>query len=242
MGAFVIPVVILLAFNVAVRVTAKLVMPSFPDLYFSEHNWDVNDTHAIAVNSGAYLRLNWTGSADFNIILQPTKPDALTHYMNVAVSLNNAPYLVVPITGNTTSISMATLAVEAKKGPLPSHSIAQILNSTRTFRSNTPTKQTASYTTLELHIYNSLQGANRWHAPAHGGASLIVTGIELADNATTLPPVLKPKRAVFFGDSITEGVNAECHNPDPMCRGGDLCANAATKTWGPAVASAFSAE
>lgn len=112
--------------------------------------------------------------------------------------------------------------------------------------------------TLQLQIYNSLQGANRWSNPADGGAALVVKGLALDSGAKVHRPILLPRRAIFFGDSITEGVNAECRNtpetvaehgggvagvpgdvPEP---GGDLSANSATKTWGPTVAAAFGAE
>ena len=112
--------------------------------------------------------------------------------------------------------------------------------------------------TVQLQIYNSLQGANRWSSPAKGGAALVVKGLVLDHDAKVLQPRLLPRRAIFFGDSITEGVNAECRNtpmsveewgggvagvpgdvPEPA---GDLSANAATKTWGPTVAAALGAE
>lgn len=96
--------------------------------------------------------------------------------------------------------------------------------------------------TLVFYVYNSKQSANRWAHVLEGGASIIVEGVTLDDGAVTAKPTLRPKNILFYGDSITEGVNAECENPDPTCRGGDLCANAATKTWGPTVAAALGAE
>ena len=56
-------------------------------------------------------------------------------------------------------------------------------------------------------------------------------GLQLDDGAVAAAPDLLPKRAVFFGDSITEGVNAECHNPAQgtgsltCSTPGDLCGN-----------------
>jgi hypothetical protein len=41
--------------------------------------------------------------------------------------------------------------------------------------------------TLHLQIYNSLQGANRWHSPAKGGAALVVRGLALDSGAMVLP-------------------------------------------------------
>jgi hypothetical protein len=191
---------------------------SDPNLFFSQHNWAHQPTNngkgtvAVSVNSGAYVKAVFTGSTTASFSLEASKPGATTHYMNVVFSIDNHELVEVPIIGNTTQIEVPI------RGPT---------NTTHT---------------LQLFIYNSLQSANRWNNPAKGGASLIVKGLLLSSGAKLLPPTLLPRRALFFGDSITEGVNAECTNPDPSCRGGDLCANAATKTWGPTVAAALGAE
>lgn len=199
-------------------------------LYFSEHNWAMDASGAapvaVSVNSGAYIKAAFSGSARASFTLQATKPAnaaaASTHYMNVVYSIDNKPWMEVPIFGNTTEIIIPYADINA----------------------------TATHA-LQLQIYNSLQGANRWSSPATGGAALVVKGLTLDPDAKVLPPTLLPRRAIFFGDSITEGVNAECRDtpestvgvpgdvPEP---GGDLSANSATKTWGPTVAAALGAE
>ena len=168
----------------------------------------------VSVNSGAYLKTVFTGSTSASIALTPTKPGATgVHYMNVVFSIDNRELVEVPICGNTTEVALSAHCCD----PAQNH-------------------------TLQLFIYNSLQGANRWKQPAHGGAALIVKGLTLSAGGKAMAPAVLKKRSIFFGDSITEGVNAECENPDTTCRGGDLCANAATKTWGPAVAAALGSE
>eukprot|EP00035_Acanthoeca_spectabilis_P003886 m.96379 g.96379 ORF g.96379 m.96379 type:complete len:429 (+) comp12361_c0_seq8:78-1364(+) len=200
-----------------------LITPNSPNLFFSPANWareqlvsaDRASSVAVAVNAGAYFRLTFTGSQVAIVQLIATNPGPVsTHYMNVAISADDSEFTILPIYGNSTSLTV----------PLRE-------------TSNASTVHTIFFT-----VYNSQQHANRWNNVTNGGAAVIVRGVALNDGATTLPPKLRPGRAVFFGDSITEGVNAECENPDPQCRGGDLCANSATKTWGRAVASAFDAE
>ena len=63
--------------------------------------------------------------------------------------------------------------------------------------------------------------------------------------AVTVAPALRPKRALLFGDSITEGVAAQCHHASDCTlppKAEDLCGNAATKISVPAVAAALDAE
>ena len=70
-----------------------------------------------------------------------------------------------------------------------------------------------------------------------------MTGIELDDGAIPMARTdLAPKRCVFFGDSITEGVASQCHAAPDCTAGGDLCSNSASKTWGRAVAAAMDCE
>eukprot|EP00929_Paragymnodinium_shiwhaense_P067810 TRINITY_DN34094_c0_g1_i1.p1 TRINITY_DN34094_c0_g1~~TRINITY_DN34094_c0_g1_i1.p1 ORF type:complete len:452 (+),score=65.99 TRINITY_DN34094_c0_g1_i1:79-1434(+) len=91
--------------------------------------------------------------------------------------------------------------------------------------------------TLRVEIYNSIQeNGDRFGANPKTGLHL--QGIVLDAAAVTIPLQLAKKRALFYGDSITEGVSAECGEG----HWGDLNANAAPKTWVASVASAFDAE
>lgn len=206
---------LVLAAAVTLVVAADTTIPATsPGIYFSEKNWHMaDDGSAVSVNPGSYFKTVVTGSTSLDVELTATKPGtSSTHYMNVVYSLDNHVLVEVPIFGNTSSI-----AISAKLDP-------------------------TANTSLVLYIYNSLQSANRWKSPANGGAALVVKGLNLSAGGSAQLPALLPRRMLLFGDSITEGVNAECRNPDATCRGGDLCANAATKTWGPAVAAALGAE
>ena len=87
---------------------------------------------------------------------------------------------------------------------------------------------------LTVMIYNSLQSWDRWRAPTappqtinnrtSGGAALVVLGLELDDGVTPLARTdLAPKRCIFYGDSITEGVASQCTHAPSCTAGGDLC-------------------
>ena len=201
--------------------TQVLVPPTDKSLFFSEHNWAMQpgaasgSTVAVSVNAGAYIKAVFSGSSHASFALEATRPGPTggVHYMNVVFSIDNRDLIEVPILGNTTEVAVSAHCCD----PNTTH-------------------------TLQLFIYNSLQGANRWDDPAHGGAALVVKGLTLERGAKLTPPPLLPRRAIFFGDSITEGVNAECVNPTGCSGASDLCNNAATKTWGPTVAAALGAE
>jgi hypothetical protein len=95
--------------------STKLVPPtSSGGLYFSEHNWALMprsgssiseagaEPVAISVNSGAYIKAAFSGSARASILLAATKPASQageassTHYMNVVYSVDNKPWVEVP--------------------------------------------------------------------------------------------------------------------------------------------------
>jgi len=86
---------------------------------------------------------------------------------------------------------------------------------------------------LEVYVYNSQQGDDRWVGPA---CSFKITGLVLDPGATTIKPSLRSKRLIAYGDSITEGVQALCQS------GGDLGSNAAINTWAFSLAAALDAE
>jgi lysophospholipase L1-like esterase len=230
----------------------RVVAPGDPHLYFSEQNWDMQESGvALSVNPGAYLKLNFVNSSFVGLRLRPVAtgsaaregqgdaavagnsdvgvgsdsagrpapPPAFVdgQYMNLIYSIDNGEYVIVPVFNDSTEITLAE---------------------------NLGDSDLSKPHTLVLYIYNSLQ-INRWENPAHSGSALLVQGIALNASAATVAPTLRSKRALIFGDSITEGCAAQC-KPDPSCHAdktkGDLCTNAATKTWGPTVAAALDAE
>jgi lysophospholipase L1-like esterase len=171
--------------------------------------------------AGSRSGQRYDGSTDDNSSGRPPPPPTVVEgqYMSLIYSVDNGPYKIVPVTTNSTDIALAEGLDDGDASPSNPH-------------------------TLVLYIYNSLQ-INRWLDPAVGGAALLVKGIALNTSAVTVPTLLRQKRAILFGDSITEGCAAQCQ-PDPSCHAdktkGELCTNAATKTWGPALAAALDAE
>jgi hypothetical protein len=137
--------------------------------------------------------------------------------MNVAYSLDDSALVEVPILTNTTKITL-------EAGNLNANDTIDVI----------------------FYIYNSMQSRQRWTGVTTAkGAGLVVTGLNLDATAkltTTKVYPLRPKRCVFFGDSITEGVASQCHADVSCTAAGDLCNNAATKTWGTAVAAALDCE
>jgi hypothetical protein len=201
-------------------------------LYYSEQNWvRHNASLTSAVNAGAYLKLAFRSSASVSLLLQPPDATAVANasaavqFMTVAYSVDNGERLLAPVWTNTSRLALAS-GLPADDSDARPH-------------------------TLTLYIYNSRQGANRWADPANAGAragALLVRGVALDDGAVALAPAalqLRPKRALFLGDSITEGVAAQC-TWAPTCHApkgsADLCANAGTKSWVHATAAAMQAE
>ena len=205
----------------ALAVRGYVVPVSDPLLYFSEHNWARSATSATTVNPGAYLKFSVTDQTQqIEIRTLPVDGGSSngTEYLHVLYSVGGWDLVEVAMYTNTSSIILP----------------AEHLN------------PGGATTDVILYIYNSMQSRERWtQVGSANGAALIVTGVVLDAGAkltaTKVTP-LRSKRCLFFGDSITEGVASQCVR-DPTCVGeGDLCNNAATKTWGTAVAAALDCE
>jgi len=198
--------------------SSQLITPKDPSIYFSEHNWVIGSSVAKAVNPGAYFKLEFTGSSIVSLQLQPNGYQQTYfcsgQYMNIAYVINDEQMIQKAVYGDTTKINLA------------SH------------------LDTSSRYTLTVYIYNSNQELNRWDPAAPFLAGLFVEGVLLDARAVAQQPKLRPGRAIFFGDSITEGVNAQGENYDSRRDKGDwnLYSNSSTKTWVNAVAAAFDVE
>jgi len=187
-------------------------------MYFSEHNWVIGSDVAKAVNPGAYFKLEFTGSSTVSLQLRPNGYQkgccCSGWYMNIAYHINDEQMVQKAVYGDTTKIKLAS------------------------------NLDTSSRYTLTVYIYNSMQELNRWDPEAPTLDALFLKGVLLDASATTQQPKLRPGRAIFFGDSITEGVNAQGENYNGTWDRGNwnLYANSSTKTWVNAVAAAFDAE
>jgi hypothetical protein len=117
----------------------RVVLPRNPHLYFSEQNWDMQDSGiALSVNPGAYLKLAFVNSSFITLRLQPVSQAKATlvdtgdsqsrhsvrppppptavdgHYMNLIYTVDNGPYAIVPVLNSTSEIVLATGLTHAR--------------------------------------------------------------------------------------------------------------------------------
>jgi hypothetical protein len=88
---------------------------------------------------------------------------------------------------------------------------------------------------LEVHMRAAPLMPNRWTTPT---VHLRLAGLEIAEGGVMLPVTTRPKRAIGFGDSITEGVCVEGLCPYYS----NLMMNNARATWFPVVCAALNCE
>ena len=94
-----------------------------------------------------------------------------------------------------------------------------------------------------MRIRNSVQQLDRWGqgGGASPASSLKLRSIHLPPGAVAVMPIVRPRRLLAFGCSITEGVCAG-YRPDTGLRGGDLNVNDAAAAWVVAAAAKLDAE
>jgi hypothetical protein len=96
---------------------------------------------------------------------------------------------------------------------------------------------------LHLTLFSSNEQHDRWHGGTSSSSYLSVAGAVLAAGATTVAPVLLPRRALIYGDSITEGVNSQLFDwSTGTCSRTGLHAEGAFKSWCFGFGEAISAE
>lgn len=200
---------------------AALVPPSDPALFFSPSNWHVTDTLASAINPGAYFKFSFSGSTSVALLVD-AMPCLWDSCMTLAYSVDDEPMRQVTAPSHS-----------GTAGPAVDVQLADATNGTL--------NATAVHTVV-VYIYNAIQYGNRWRdlglPPATDQRqALMVRGILLDDGAKLQRALLRKKRMIAFGDSITEGINAACSRSGPR-----NSADAATKTWVQPVAAALGAE
>ena len=148
---------------------------SAPEIFYSPQNWFHNDTTASTVNSGAYMKINYThdqlssqGQTAPVLLIEPNDPTSDAQYMNIIYSIDDKEWVKIPVYENTSSIALLPPANE---------------------------KTVPVWHTLEVQVYNSKQSNNRWSAPfGPNGAGLRVRGLSLAPGAKLAPRTdLQPK-------------------------------------------------
>jgi len=202
----------------------SLVRASNRHLWLTPCNWHVctdergagpSDCQmAVSACPGAYLRLRWEGgqSGCDAVVIEVDTSAATMDFMSLSFSFDGGEPLSVQLPPGRTA-ACVELASEVPFGPGPHE--------------------------LWLSILNSRQSLDRWGGNGHlPDSSFRLRAVHLPSGARTLPPRPRSRRALFFGDSVTEGVGAR-YGPGST---GDLHSNDAVSTWATRVASALDAE
>lgn len=181
------------------------------NIYFSPANWKASgSTYAETTCNGAYLKMAFTGTTALAVTLDHTPLTggsvATSDYPKVVYSLNGGALTTAQPTAGTITVSSS-------------------LTSATTY-------------TFELWMKSSKQTIDRWTTPRE---VIRLTGFTVDSGGTTLPLTgtaiaIKTHRAMFLGDSITEGVDSLGTNS------GDLTSNDAYQCWPRYVANALNAE
>jgi lysophospholipase L1-like esterase len=194
-----------------------------PALSFSAFNWAVTPTSATASNPGASLKVGFTNTTSASLLLDTSASTTPSACVVLVYSLDDAPWVyVTPSPGNAT----LALPLSPSSSPLSVSAVHDV----------------------RLFLYASCETADRWlqsPASAGGNAFLVVTGLRLDDGGVAVPPPgLFPSAALVYGDSITEGTNAQNFDyATGVCGGGEgLRNNGATDSWAFAFAAALRVE
>ena len=193
-----------------------------PALFFSLYNWDVSTSSAAASNPGASLKFSFTASTSVALLLSTADlTTAHSPCLLLTYSVDDRPwaYYAPPVQNATLSVTLATGLSAAA-----SHDV-------------------------RVHLSASCEtGGSRWHrkaAAAGGNTFLVITGVAVdAGAALAPPPNLAPGKMLVYGDSISEGTNAQNYDVAAGRCGGPygLGVSSSTDSWAFAFAEAMRAE
>lgn len=206
---------------VLLQASGQVLIPvTDPALVFSKYTWDVNPLNASATNPGASLKFTFSNST--NVALQldtstlTSKPCLL-----LVFSIDDGPWaFATPTPGNVTlHLPLAT--------------------------------GLSTSTPHDAKVYLSAScetGGSRWHklpAASGGNTFLVIAGVVLdVGGGVSPPPLLRPSHMLIFGDSISEGTNANNYDLGAGRCGGPygLGVSSATDSWAFSFAEAMGAE
>ena len=195
--------------------TATVLVPMSDDaIFFSDYNWIRSGGTAMTANPGAFLRVSFTG-ASLALLVNGTGLSGQSVKLRYSVDDRSMGFLLP-----NASADAIVLPVPALSGGRTRH-------------------------TLELSLYASNEQADRWLGGTYRSAYLVLTGLRLDSGAVLAPPTsVLPRRAIVFGDSISEGTNAQLYDYDrDSCgRSGTLAAAAAPRSWAFGFGEAMQAE
>ena len=197
---------------------ATIIGASDSRLFLSPLNWVRTNQYAITQSPGAYLKLAWTGGDAVELELDSRTMES--KFMTLSCHMDGLPEqsVLVPPGQVSARLPLTHGAASSQDAPQKEH-------------------------TLLVRIRNSVQQLDRWGqgggaAPA---SSLKLRCIHLPPGAVAVMPIVRPRRLLAFGCSITEGVCAG-YRPDTGLRGGDLNVNDAAAAWVVAAAAKLDAE
>ena len=174
----------------------------FELLGLSPYVWKCSGTGATlraeATFPGAYLKTIVNGTSTIGLVIDGTA--------NNGCRPENMPTIEYSIDDGPFTILQLT-----KTGTVYTLPLVNDLNAAASHR-------------LELY-FRAASLQERWHAPM---PNLRIGGISLDEGGTLSRYAMRPRKAIIFGDSVTEGFNVDCKaasGPDWM-----KCSNA--RTWG----------
>lgn len=153
-----------------------LVAVNDPNLFLSPYTWFVSgSTYAQTNNSGAYLRLWFSGSGAVALSVDTSvlAGAASGNYPILEWSLDYGAFQSAQLTSGQTSVALGTVS--------------------------------AGSHTLFLYVKNFSTSIDRWNFTAAPYSAVRVTNVSLPNGSTVSAMQPRSKRLLTFGDSITEG-------------------------------------
>jgi lysophospholipase L1-like esterase len=169
------------------------------NIFFSPYNWFSDGAGSLGANNvnasstlartntpGAYLKLGLNAAASGNATLLLD-----TSSLN-GITAANCPTIAISVDGGAFTTQLLSYATGTTRLPIAGNLSAGAHSAIVYFRS--------------IDTTSALSMGDRWNTPA---SAVTVTGVELdGKGSATAAPALRSKRMLFYGDSITEGVDA----------------------------------
>ena len=223
-----------------VQCPSALLKPGDPCLFLTPWNWMLRDNEALSSSAGAYLKVAWTGGDDLTVKLHIGSSLDPNISARVPRLFSNGipapPGTTYPLVG----APQMTLGYSVDKGPfktvdvlLSEKDATVTLDSVAIPGLMPPTAHSLVVKILSISGELDRWGINGWQPQT----SLRLLSVDLPLGAHAVQPAVRPRRALFFGDSITEGFFTRSCDTSNL-----LAANAAHRYWASTVASAMDAE
>lgn len=193
---------------------SKMIPANDKNLFFSPYTWqDRGNGRFTARMPGAYLKIKTERTSSLSVLIDRTEnagcPAEAMPVMEI--SLDNAPVQIIPVPAwDQSDDPLYELPIIQNGNPTVIHS-------------------------AEINFRASNLMRKRWFNP---DTHLTVVGIALNEEGHLLPPAPRPRLAIGFGDSITEGVGAE----KTFVSWNDLSANRSAGSWFPLLCAALGCE